>query len=183
MTIALGMVETNNVAKGFEVADTMLKAANVNLVSSNAVCPGKYIILISGEVAAVRASVQAGEIISTDCLVDSFVIANLHPDVFPAITGTTQFDEIRAVGVIETFSLASAVVAGDEAVKSADIDLLEIRLGRALGGKSFVLFTGDVADVEAAVRAGVSRAEGQGLVLGSVVIPSPHPDLISSLLT
>ncbi len=180
---ALGMVETNNIAKGFEVCDAMLKAARVRLISSNPVCPGKYIILVKGRVAAVRSSVQAGELIARDCLVDSFVIADVHPDVFPAISGTVSVEEIRAIGSIETFSLASAVVAGDEAAKAADIILLEIRLGMALAGKAFVIFTGDVAAVEAAVKAGVSRAEGQGLILGSVVIPSPHPDLIASLLS
>lgn len=180
---ALGMVETNNIAKGFEACDVMLKAAMVDLISSNPVCPGKFITLIRGRVAAVRSSVQAGEKIARDCLVDSFVIANVHQDVFPAISGTVSVEELRAVGIIETISLASAVVAGDEAAKAAEISLLEIRLGMALGGKSFVLFTGEVAAVEAAIRAGVSRAEGQGLVLGAVVIPSPHPDLIASLLS
>ena len=39
------------------------------------------------------------------------------------------------------------------AVKAARVDLLEVRLGRGLGGKSFVLLTGEVAAVQAAVGA------------------------------
>jgi microcompartment protein CcmL/EutN len=75
-----------------------------------------------------------------------------------------------------------AVIAADACVKAAEVQLIEVRLGRGMGGKSFVLLTGDVAAVEAAVRAAESLEEAEGMMSKSVVIPSPHPDLIKSLL-
>ena len=179
---AIGAIETNSVAKGIEVADTMLKAAEVRLLIANPVCPGKYIIIVAGDVAAVRASVETGRTIAEDCLVDEFVIPNLHPQVIPAITGTTQLDDLGAIGMIETFAIASAIEVGDAAVKAAAVDLIELRLARALGGKSFVLLTGEVAAVRAAIEAGIATTKDTGLLLGSVVIPSPHPDLLGTLL-
>ncbi len=159
---ALGAVELNSVAQGISCTDAMCKTAQVQLLGAYPVCPGKYVVLVSGEVAAVRASVRAGEQESSASLVDSFVIPNLHDQVFPAISGTVPIDEVQAVGMIETFSLASAVVVADNVVKAAAVTLLEVRLGRALGGKSYVLLTGEVAAVRAAVAAGENTNQTTG---------------------
>ena len=95
--------------------------------------------------------------------------------------GCTDTDSLRAVGVMETYSLCAAIYAADAAAKAADVRLLEVRLGRVLGGKSFVLLTGDVAAVKAAVEAAEGLDETQGLMGKSVVIPAPHPDLLRSI--
>ncbi|MBO5520268.1 MAG: BMC domain-containing protein, partial [Eubacterium sp.] len=58
---ALGMVEIQSIPAGIEAGDFMLKAASVDLVTAQAVCAGKYIVIVTGDVAAVRSSVQAGE--------------------------------------------------------------------------------------------------------------------------
>jgi microcompartment protein CcmL/EutN len=165
-----------------ESADAMVKTAKVRLLASNPVCPGKYVILVGGEVAEVNAAVAAGTTTAADTLVDTLVIPNLHPQVLEAFTASTAPEKVDAIGMIETFSMAAAIVAGDAAVKSAQVTLLEIRLARALGGKGYVLLTGEVSAVRAAVDAGIRVAGEQGLLLGSTVIPSPHPDLVANLL-
>ena len=179
---AIGCVETSSVAVGIQVADAMLKVAKVRMLASNPVCPGKYITLVGGAVAEVNSAVQAGSQAAKDTLVDSLVIPNVHTQVLESFTASTSPRRLAALGIIETFSLASAIIAGDQAVKSASVDLLEIRLGRALGGKGYVLLTGEVAAVQAAVNAAVEAARTQGLLLASTVIPSPHQDLIPSLM-
>jgi len=175
-------VEVISVAKGIEVSDAMLKAADVEVLMSSSTCPGKYIVLVRGEVAAVSSSVEAGKKIAADTLIDDMVIANVHPQIFPAMSATTAIDNIKAIGMIETYSVASCILAADQAVKSADVTLIELRLARALCGKSFVLMTGEVAAVKSAIDAGINRVKGQGLVMSSTVIPSPHKDLLQFLL-
>ena len=160
----------------------MLNAASVELVTAQAVCAGKYIVIVTGEVAAVRSSVQAGENAAGNLLINSIVISGIHRQVPQAINACTEIGQVEAVGVMETFSLCAAVIAADAAVKAAEVDLIEVRLGRGLGGKSFIVLTGDVAAVHAAVDAGTALDEVQGLMSRSVVIPSPHPDIIKSLL-
>lgn len=179
---ALGMVELNSIPKGIESADAMLKAAEVQLVTAQPICAGKYIAVVSGDVAAVKASVEAGKEIAADLLIDSIVIPNVHEQVLSAIASCTDVEYTNAVGIIETFSLAAAVIAADYAVKAADVTLIEVRLGRGLGGKSFILLTGDVAACKASVAAAESVEEVQGLLNHSVVIPSPHKDLIQALV-
>ncbi|MEA5001912.1 MAG: BMC domain-containing protein [Christensenella sp.] len=179
---ALGMIELNNIPVGIESADAMLKTADVRLLSAQPVCAGKYIAIVAGDVMAVRSSVQAGIENAADKLVDSLVIPNVHEQVLCAVGAASEIGKVDAVGIIETFSLCAAVVAADTAVKTANIDLIEVRLGRGLGGKSFVVLTGDVAAAQSAVAAAGALEETQGLLSQCVVIPSPHRDLIGSIL-
>lgn len=179
---AIGIVETNVVARGLLAADAIVKAADVKLLSSTPVCPGKYLIIVQGSVASVKSSLDAGSTIAGEALIGSVVIPNVHDEVFPAISGTTKVDQIDAIGLIETYSAPSAIMAADEAVKSANIRLIEVRLSRALGGKAFALFTGEVGAVRAAIAAGVNRVKDQGLVLSTALIPAPHKDLIKYLM-
>lgn len=179
---ALGMIEIQSIPAGVEAGDYMLKAASVQLVSAQAVCAGKYIVIVTGDVAAVNSSVKAGETAAKNYLINSIVISGIHEQVPRAINACTEIGRVEAVGLMETYSLCSAVIAADACVKAAEVDLIEVRLGRGLGGKSFIVLTGDVAAVRAAIDAGSTIEEVQGLVSGSVVIPSPHPDIVKSLL-
>ncbi len=179
---AIGVLETNVIARGILSADTIVKTANVKLLFASPVCPGKYLIIIRGSVAAVKSSLTAGSEIAGETLVNYIVIPNVHPEVFPALSATTAVEKIRAIGVIETYSAPAAIMAADEAVKSAQVKLIEIRVSRAIGGKAFVVFTGEVGSVRSALEAGVNRVKGEGLVLSTAVLPAPHPDLVRTLL-
>ena len=178
---AIGMIETNSIPAGIEAGDAMLKAAAVELVTAQAVCAGKYIVLVTGDVSAVKSAVADGEPVAGNYLVDSIVIPNVHEQVIAALAACSEVGEPAALGIIETYSLASAVSCADAAVKAADIDLMEIRLGRGLGGKSFVTLTGDVAAANAAVAAAKDTGEEHGMMANTVVIPSPHPDMFKAI--
>ncbi|MDD3401088.1 MAG: BMC domain-containing protein [Eubacteriales bacterium] len=179
---ALGMVESISIPLGIEAGDAMLKASEVQLAMAQVVCAGKYIVCVSGDVAAVRHSVEAGKTVASNCLVDSFVIPNVHEKVIYAIGAASQVEDVAAIGIMETFSLSAAVQVADVAVKAADVDLIEVRLGRGMGGKSFVLLTGEVAAVRSSLAAAEAIEEVAGMLARSVVIPSPHPDLIQALM-
>ncbi len=175
------MIELNSVAVGVETTDAMLKAASVDLVNAQPVCPGKYLILIKGKVAEIKSSIETGISAGGNYFVDKFVIANVHPQVFPALTATNNIKTLDAIGVIETFSLANCVLAADTAVKASEIELIEIRLGRGLGGKSFVLMTGDVSAVKHSVSTVKENHGEEGQLVASVVIPSPHNELYENI--
>ncbi len=181
MTHAVGMVETNCIAKGIEAADIMLKAADVNLLSAQTACAGKYVVIISGDVAAVKASVAAGAAGAEETLVDSMEIPNIDEQVLKAVSACGEPKNFEALGIVETFSLVSALLCADAAVKAADVELIEIRLGRGLGGKSFLTLTGDVAAVRHAIESAKSDERVKGMITRTVVIPSPHPDLKRSV--
>ena len=77
---------------------------------------------------------------------------------------------------------APFTIMADAAVKAADVDLIDLRLGSGIGGKSFAVVTGEVAAVQEAINCGIAAGEDKGLLVSSVVIPHPHPDLFSALL-
>ncbi len=182
MHTAIGIVETSSIAKGYEVADAVLKAASVQIVINRTICPGKYMVLIGGDVDAVNASIEAGKKIGAHTVVDDFIIPNIHPDVFPAINGAAAMPEIKALGVIEGFTVASVIEAADAAVKAAQVELVNIHLAMAIGGKGYVTLTGEVGAVEAAVDAGSARIEEKGLLVEKVVIPSPRVEIINEYI-
>ena len=179
---AIGVVETLSIPLGILAGDQMLKSADVRLIAAQTVCAGKYIVVVSGEVAAVQAAVSAGIEAAAHGLVDSLVIPNVDERVIRAMSGACEIGAVQAVGVVETFSLACAIQVADAAVKTADVEIIEVRLGRGLGGKSFVVVTGEVAAVHAAVKAGEHADNTEGLVVSSVVIPAPHMDMVRALM-
>jgi microcompartment protein CcmL/EutN len=179
---SIGMIEFNSIPAGIEAGDAMLKAADVTLAGAYTACAGKYIVIVTGNVDAVNASVEAGNEINERNIVDKIVIANVEQEVISAIACCSDIDDIKALGVIETFSLASSVYCADSAVKAADVQLIEVRLGRGLGGKSFVLLSGDVSAVKHAVEAATIAYQDEGMIANTVVIPSPHKDMVSALM-
>jgi microcompartment protein CcmL/EutN len=60
MTEALGMIETKSFPAMVEAADAMVKAAKVELVSYEKTGGGYVTAIVRGDVAAVKAAVEAG---------------------------------------------------------------------------------------------------------------------------
>jgi microcompartment protein CcmL/EutN len=179
---SIGLIEMSSIAAGFSVADTMLKSGNVNLLLSRSICSGKYMVLIGGETASVQSSVQAGIEAADGCLIDHFVIANIHPEVYASIGRSKVPPMNGALGILESFNVATLIEAADAAAKAADVTLLETRLAMAMGGKAFCTMTGDVSSVQAAVAAGRSLISERGLLVNAVVISRPHPDVYHEVI-
>ena len=174
---AIGLLELSSIASGFLVADTMLKASDVRILLSRSICSGKYMVLIGGQPAAVKAATAAGEAAANGFLIDSLTLSNLHPDVITAIGRTQPVQPNGALGILESFNVATMIKAADAAAKAANVQLLEVRLAMALGGKAFCTMTGDVASVQAGVAAGRSVIAEAGVLVNAVVIARPHADV------
>lgn len=173
MNKAIGLVEFKTVSSGITAADILVKTADVELLQAETVCPGKYFALISGEIAAVKAAVEAAKQHCPDKLIDSFVLGNPHESIYEAIWGTTVIDKPSAIGVLETYSVAQAIVGADVAAKTADVQLAELRLARGMCGKSYMILTGNVAAVQAAIDCAKESAGEYGMYLDSTVIAGP----------
>jgi microcompartment protein CcmL/EutN len=183
MRPALSSIEMSSIARGIRVCDEMAKKAPIRVLESMTICPGKYVVVVGGEVEMVREAHQRGLEVAGPAVVDHLLLPNAHPQLIPAIEATTDIGEILSVGVVETFAVASAILAADAACKRAAIELIELRLARGLGGKAFFTLTGEQADVEAAVAAAEEiLGRESGLLLRTEVIPRPHPEMVRWLL-
>jgi microcompartment protein CcmL/EutN len=175
----IGMLELCSVARGVEVADAVLKEAAVEMLCATPVHPGKYVMLFTGPVQDVRASARRGAELAGSDLVDQLIIPQIHEQVVPMLRrkGGRINGQLDAVGVIETTTVASSIVAADVALKTASVDLIDLRIANGLGGKSFFVLTGEVSDLRSAIAAGASQASSSGQLAREVVIPRPHPEL------
>lgn len=177
MSKSIGMLEYMTVSAGMEAADCMLKTADVELLEAQTVCPGKYIALIAGELSAVKAAIDAAKGKFSEKVIDTFVLGNPHESIFPAIYGTAGVENPAALGVLETYSASSIIVAADAAAKTAAVDLIELRIARGMCGKSYMTLTGEVAAVCAAIENARQAVGENGMFLDSSVIPRPSEKL------
>ena len=182
MAKAIGMIEYKTVASGMTAADLMVKTAEVDVIEAKTVCPGKYLVLVTGDLSSVRAAVDAASEKFPDTLIDKFVLGNPHPSILGAIYGTNEILNRNALGILETYTAASAIVAADITAKTAIVDLIELRLARGMCGKSYLLITGEVAAVQMAIDTAKNDAATDGMYLDSSVIASPDPKLWESIL-
>ncbi len=179
---ALAMAEYTTVSVGMQAADIMVKTADVNIIEAQVVCPGKYIVLIEGELSAVRASLDAVKTRFPEKLIDSFVLGNPHETIFPAIYGSAEVEDKRALGILETYSAASIILAADIAAKTAEVNLIELRIARGMCGKSYMLLTGEVAAVDAAIERAKAEVGNGTMFLDSSVIASPDEKMWNTVL-
>jgi microcompartment protein CcmL/EutN len=174
---ALALVEFSSIAAGIQAADAMVKRAPIDVIKVGTVHNGKYLVLIGGQVADVEEALAAGRQVGGASVLDFVLLPQVHPEVVETIGGARSPEPDDALGVIETTTVAAAIHAADAGVKGALVRLVEVRLADGLGGKGIVLFSGLVADVEAAVRIGTGVLERPDLLVRQVVIPQLHPGM------
>jgi microcompartment protein CcmL/EutN len=157
----------------------MVKKAPVELVLAKTVSPGKHLTLVSGEVADVDEAMQVGVATAAHTLVDRLFLAQVAQPLLAALVRQIVAPD-GSLGIFETFSVASALLAADAACKAASVGLAELHLADGLGGKAYFILTGEQADVEAGLFA-AETAIPTGLMLGRELIARPHDDLVSRL--
>lgn len=181
---AIAAIEFSSIGIGYQTQDEMLKSAAVDLLIARTICSGKYLVVVGGEVSSVEAALQAGLKVGDDSIIDHLLIANAHEDLFPALGQAVMLDadHVGSLGIIETFSGVSALVAADIAAKTARVTLFRIHIAMALGGKGLILMTGSISDVQASVQAAAADARRRGLLVSEIVIPRPSVELFGEYL-
>jgi len=174
---AVGFMEFKSIPKGIESTDEMLKSGNVELMMASPLCPGKYVSIISGDVDAVEASLKNGERIGGIYVLETEILPNIHPDVLPAMLGVGEISELKALGIMETINAISSVRIADICIKASNVQIVEIRIARGLGGKGFVLITGEISSVKTAIETAKAQMIEGGLITSYSIIASPHKDI------
>ena len=174
---SVGVIELKSIPKGVEATDAALKSAGVELVSAHPACPGKYEMILTGSISNVTAAVNHVLSRFEGYVIDSSVMGRIDEQVITALFGTQTTAKKGALGLIETFSAATSIKAADIAVKTARVEIFDLRVSRGMGGKGVVLLTGEVGDVTAAVEAGANYAKTTAMLSSYLVIAAPHEEL------
>ncbi|MEP6984530.1 MAG: BMC domain-containing protein [Chloroflexota bacterium] len=173
---ALALLEFSSVAAGVFAGDAMVKRAQLDFIHAGTVQPGRYLILIGGNVAEVEEALKVGQKNALDSLIDYIFLPGVHPDVVRAIGGGRETRINDALGIVETLTVPSAIQAADKGIKGAQVSLVEIRLADGLNGKGLVFFTGLVSDVEAAIELSTGSLQ-TGQLVKQVVIAKLHAEM------
>lgn len=181
MTNALGLVEYLKVPTGMVAADKMAKTSDIKIIHASVVCPGKYIVLFKGSLSAVKASLEAGVKDFEHNVIDSFLLGNPSEQIYGAIAGNTSVDISGAIGIVESYSVASIIEAADVASKTSHVNLVEVRLARGMCGKSFFIINGEVSAVEMSIENSIKILKEKGMYLDSAVIANGDKSFIENL--
>ena len=174
---SVGAIELKSIPKGVEATDAALKSAGVDMVTAHPACPGKYEIILTGSISNVEAAVEHVRAKFENYIIDSSIMGRIDEQVITALFGTQSTQKKGSLGLIETFSAATSIKAADIAVKTARVEIFDLRVSRGMGGKGVVLLTGEVGDVTAAVEAGANYAKTTGMLSSYSIIAAPHEDL------
>ncbi len=180
---AIALIEFDSIALGIVAGDAMVKASPLGSIYAGTVHPGKYLVLVSGDTASVDEALDVGRDTGGSAVLAEVFLPDIHPLVTAAITGGSESGAPGgdALGIVETRSVPAVIDAADAGVKAARVELPAVRLADGLGGKGYALFSGDVAEVEAAVEAAVDRAEPSGALLHHRLISQLHEEMAANL--
>lgn len=126
--------------------------------------------MLGGDIGAIQQAIETGTSQAGEMLVDSLVLANIHPSVLPAISGLNSVDKRQAVGIVETWSVAACISAADRAVKGSNVTTVRVHMAFGIGGKCYMVVAGDVSDVNNAVTVASESAGEKGLLVYRSVI-------------
>lgn len=179
----MALLEFDSISAGIVAGDAMVKAAPIGQIYAGTVHPGKYLVLVSGDTASVEVALAIGGEVGGANMSDSVFLPDIHPEVTSAIVGGGVNADLtaEALGIVETSTVAAVIDSADAGVKAAAVVVASVRLADGLGGKGYVLFSGTVADVEAAVEAAVGRTAVHGTLIRSDVISQLHDEMAGNL--
>ncbi len=172
------VVEFKSVSRGLIVTDAILKAANVTLVLGTTLCPGKYLTIVEGDVAAVQKAQDTADRLGGRQVFSSFIVSGINNEVIDALSGNTAKPISNSIGIIESIQMANLINAADISLDSAEVEIVELRLGKGCGVNSFYIITGDLESVNEACRNAVSFLSERGALLAFRVIANPDKDLL-----
>ena len=173
---AIALLELESIARGMLVADAVVKRAEVTIDLAEAVTPGKYLLLFHGPVAEVEESFQAGVEAARSTLLDRLLLPQAADGLLRALEGHVDSEWSESIGIVETHTVASTLLAADTALKRADVRLMKLQLARGIGGKGVFTLTGELSMLQAALE-GAAAAIDPSLLQTTELIERPHPEL------
>jgi microcompartment protein CcmL/EutN len=177
---ALAMLEISDLPRGFRALDAIAKEAPVVVIAAGTVQHGHYLVAFAGEVEPVELSFARGIERAKDALVDSVLLPHAEPRILPSlrdglIRHPTPGDSL---GVVQTSSSPTLLLAVDAALKGALVELVELRVAEGLHARGLAALWGSQHDVEAAVELATSAfARGRAQGCSTAVIANADPEV------
>jgi microcompartment protein CcmL/EutN len=187
-TPALGFIELSSISRGLYLTDVVAKKAPIKIVASQPISSGKFVLFFTGDVASVDESYRAALLLGEGLILNQIVILGVHEKLAPflsALWGTqmghfyleSKFSE-TAIGIVESNTMAGAVLAADFALKAANVELYRMRLGQGIGGKAYFILMGLQEEVEAALESAQICLINLNCLCRVDLVPRPEPEAL-----
>lgn len=150
MEHSIGLFEFSSISDGFKMTDLILKSSDVQIHKNELICPGRYVLLIKGNLKSVNNALNTAKAENMKSLLKAEIIPNISDKVFRAINKKVAFENIDAVGVIETKNYVISLVLADLIIKSASVDVLKIMDRFGISGKGIIIYSGTTSEVNCA---------------------------------
>ncbi len=182
MNKSLGAIEFRSIAKGIEVSNEMVKKSYVEICYFKSICPGKFLIIVSGNEAEVNDAISFGMEHGGKFTVDSFVIHNIHPQIIQALKHKYEKSEnINAIGIMETNKVCAGLKALDHALKSSSISIVKLQVAFGIGGKCVYIVAGELSSLNYGFEEIKSKI-GEKEIVYDAIIPSVDEHLLKNLI-
>ena len=182
MNKSIGALEFRSISKGIAVSNEIVKKANVEIIYFKTICPGKFLVVVTGDEGEVNEAIDYGEILTGSALVDSFKVHAVSTPIIQAFKNKYDSKEVAgALGIMETNKVCAGIKALDIALKSSDVKLIKMHLAFGIGGKLVYVVTGTLSSVEYGLSQGKEKLDKKEHA-NCEVIPSPSPDMIRHLV-
>lgn len=183
---ALGFLELSSISRGLFLTDAVLKKAPIRVIASQPISSGKHVLLYIGDVASVQESHQEALALADGTVLKEILIPGVHAQLAPFLDSIwsqlpTRHAVGEAVGIVESQTLAGAILAADQALKAADVSLCRMRLGQGIGGKAFFVLTGRQEEIEASLEAATATLSQVESFVRTDIIPRPDEEALAYL--
>lgn len=149
MNKSIGALEFRSISKGIEISDQIVKKANIEILYCKTICPGKFLVIVTGDEGAVDEAIDYGAEKAEKTLVDRFKLHAVSPVIIDAFKNKYEKKEIvDAIGIIETNKVCTGIVALDRVLKASDVKLVKMQMALCISGKLVFTVTGAVSSIE-----------------------------------
>lgn len=182
MNTSIGALEFTSISRGMYIADAIVKKADVEIIYFKTICPGKFLIIVSGDEGEIDTAIDYGISIAGKTLFDSFKVHAVSKAIINGIK--SQYSPVGrpdAVAIVETKKVCTGIRVLDIMLKAADVTLVRIYLAFTIGGKLVFIVNGPVSSIEHGIiqcKKLLSQAECDNIA----VIPSPNLDILDNLI-
>jgi microcompartment protein CcmL/EutN len=173
------IIEFSSIAQGYSVLDQCLKSATVEILEASFLTPGKFLIFLKGPLAEVERAYQKAHELFKESIIDFAIIPVLDKRLVDALYGLSKVEaKKQGIVVVETSTLSSMLLGLYVVTTKKSIELIEIRAGRGIGGKSIAYWTGDAGDLQDALDIFERTVKGRGTWIAGHAILNPHPKFL-----
>ncbi|MGL4802578.1 BMC domain-containing protein [Cetobacterium sp.] len=153
MKINLVLLEFRKISLGLKIVNEFTKNYDIEIILSKIICPGKYLVLFSGELSIIEEIEKNLKSLKTFDekykSTEIIVVTSIERKLLEKINiKLLKNEEIECLGIVETLNAIKAIEVSDYIENESNVEIILIKIGLGMNSKGLVLFKGKASDVK-----------------------------------